>query len=174
MATLCLDPELEHGPWRDLHDWLGGNWAVLLSNPEDFQPLERKKGPWLAAMRQDFAVRALRALAVKRDAEAPRPAQSTQSSWIDDLRGNPQTVWLREPPFAAADPVSFAARALRGELLTARSRFVMVIDGSLKRRSMLKYSAGGSAPAAADVLAAVDALRSHRGIVGRQVIGKAA
>ena len=153
MTTLCLDPELEHCAWRELHDWLGGDWAVLLSNPEDFQQLGRQKGQWLAATRRQFGVRALHALALKRDTGPP---QSITSG----------TVWLREPPFAAADPLSFAARALRGELLTARSRFVMFIDGSLKRRAMLKYSA--SAVPAADLLAAVDALR------GQRVIGKAA
>lgn len=157
MATLCLDPELEHCACRELHDWLGGDWAVLLSNPEDFQQLGRQKGQWLAAMRRQFGVRALHALALKRDTGPP---QSITSG----------TVWLREPPFAAADPLSFAARALRGELLTARSRFVMFIDGSLKRRAMLKYSASasGSAVPAAELLAAVDALR------GQRVIGKAA
>ena len=110
MATLCLDPELGHGAWRDLHDWLGGAWAVLFSNPEDFQPLDRQKGQWLAAVHT---------LAVKREAGPRLAGTSTKSmtkpNWIDDLCPNRETVWLREPPFAAADPVSFAARALRGQ-----------------------------------------------------------
>jgi len=161
MATLCLDPELGDCAWRDLHDWLGGAGAVLLSNPEDFQPLERRKGA--------FGARDLRALAVNRD------------PGLSHAAADRETVWLREPPFAAADPVSFAARALRGELLTARSKFVMLIDGSLKRQAMLKYNASasgsvisGSAAAAADLLAAVDALRGSRVIGDRRVIGKAA
>jgi hypothetical protein len=180
MATLCLDPELEQCDWRDLHGWLGGAWAVLFSNPEDFQPLERQSGPWLAAMRQQFGARALHPLALKRDAGAPQAtttihlSQSSPSSWVDDLLPNPETVCLCEPPFAAADPVSFSARALRGELLTARSRFVMLIDGSLKRRAMFKYAASGSAIAAADLLAAVDALRDHAVVGAHRVIGKAA
>jgi alkyl hydroperoxide reductase subunit AhpC len=163
MATLCLDPELGDCAWRDLHDWLGGAWAVLLSNPEDFQPLERRRGA--------FGARDLRALAVNRD------------PGLSHAAADRETVWLREPPFAAADPVSFAARALRGELLTARAKFVMLIDGSLKRQAMLKYNASasasgsvisGSAAAAADLLAAVDALRGSRVIGDRRVIGKAA
>lgn len=177
MATLCLDPELEQCDWRDLHGWLGGAWALLFSNPEDFQPLERQGGPWLAAMRREFGARALRPLALKRDAGAPQAtttSPSSPSSWVDDLLPNRETVWLPEPPFAAADPVSFSARALRGELLTARSRFVMLIDGSLKRRATFKYGASVSAVAAADLLAAVDALRDHAVVGGRRVIGKAA
>jgi len=161
MATLRLDLELEDYPARDLHDWLGGAWALLLSNPEDFQSPGRERRPWLDGMRREFGARSLRALAVKRDGGPP---QSIRSSWVDDLLPNPQTVWLREPPFAAADAVSFAARALRGELLTARSRFVMFIDGSLKRREMLRYGCDGSAVSAAGLLSAVDALRDHRSI----------
>jgi hypothetical protein len=167
MATLYLDPEPEQGAWHELHGWLGGGWALLFSNPEDFQPLERQKRPWLAAMRQEFGARRLHALTVERDAGSRPPNMSSRVqalSWVDDLRGNPQAVWLGEPPFAAADAVSFAARALRGELLTARSRFVMLIDGSLKRREMLRYGSGASAVSPAVLLSAVDALRGQRSI----------
>jgi alkyl hydroperoxide reductase subunit AhpC len=156
MATLCLDLEPDISPWRDLHDWLGGAWALLLSHPEDFQP-------GLNALRQEFKTRAVRVLAVSRDCGLAQ-AGCTQASWIDELRSDRQIVRLREPPFAAADPVAFAARALRGELLTAQSRFVMFIDGSLKRRQMLRYNAGNRGVTAVNLLATVDALRSHRSI----------
>jgi hypothetical protein len=159
MATLYLDSEPEHSSSRDLHDWLGGASAILFSNPEDFQ--SHQYGSCLAATRMDFGLHGLKALAVNRDA-GPAPA----------IASTTQAVWLREPPFAAADPVSFAARTLRGELLTARARFVMLIDGSLKRRAMFKYS--GSAVATTDLLAALDAMRGHRIIGGDRVIGKAA
>jgi alkyl hydroperoxide reductase subunit AhpC len=159
MTALYLDLVLEQGSGPDLHEWLGGAWALLFSNPEDFEPRRREKGRWLDGVREEFGMRAVRALAVKRD------HGSTESSWITKLSFDPRPVQLREPPFAAADEVSFAARALRGELLTLQSRFVLLVDGSLRRREVLKYSAGRCSVSALDLLAAVDALRRHRPVV---------
>jgi thioredoxin-dependent peroxiredoxin len=159
MTALCLDLALESCSGRDLYQWLDGAWALLFSNPEDFEPQRREKGRWLDGLREEFGMRAVRALAVKRD-RGP-----TESSWIDNLSFDPRLVRLREPSFAAADEVSFAARALRGELLTLQSRFVLLIDGSLKRREVLKYSAGRCAVSALDLLASLDALRRHRPVV---------
>jgi hypothetical protein len=157
MTALCVDLILEDCSGRDLHEWLGGAWALLFSNPEDFEPQPREQGRWLYGLREELGVRAVCALAVKRDRN---PTESIGKSSFDR-----RPVRLREPSFAAADQVSFAARALRGELLTLQSRFVLLIDGSLKRREVLKYSAGRCAVSVLDLLAVVDALRRHRPIV---------
>lgn len=156
MTALCLDLVLEDRSGRDLHEWLGGAWALLFSHPEDFEPRGRGQERRLDCLREEFGMRGVHALAVKRD------YGGTQSSWSGKSSLDPRPVQLREPSFAAADRVSFAARALRGELLTLQSRFVLLIDGSLKRREVLKYSAGRRAVLALDLLAAVDALRLHR------------
>ena len=154
MTTLCLDVALEDSCEQDLHQWLAGAWALLFSNPQDFEPQARERPDWLHALRPAFSGRAVRALAVKRDGPP-------QSNWIDELHFDPQLVALREPLFTAADPVSFGARALRGELLTLQSRFVLIVDGSLKRRGMLRYGTGNTAVSVLDLLASVDALRSQ-------------
>jgi thioredoxin-dependent peroxiredoxin len=159
MTALCLDLVPEDCSGRDLHEWLGGAWALLFSNPEDFEPQRLDKGRWLNALRDEFGMRAVRALAVKSD------RGQVESSWIGRLSFDARPVQLREPSFAAADAVSFAARALRGELLTLQSRFVLLIDGSLKRREVLRYTAGRCAVSVLDLLAAVDALRCHRALV---------
>jgi alkyl hydroperoxide reductase subunit AhpC len=140
MAVLYLDVEAETHGGYELHDWLGGAWAVLFSNPEDFR---------LDRLRQKFDPRAVRTLAVKRNG-----GPALESKYVT----------LAEPSFAAADAVSFAARALRGELLTLQSRFVLLIDGSLRHREVLKYSVGRSAATAPRMLASVDALRACRSI----------
>jgi hypothetical protein len=100
-------------------------------------------------LRHKFDPRAVRALAVKRDG-----GPALESKYIT----------LTEPSFAAADAVSFAARALRGELLTLQCRFVLLIDGSLRHREVLKYSVGRSAETEPRMLASVDALRAYRSI----------
>jgi alkyl hydroperoxide reductase subunit AhpC len=155
MTALCLDSVHEQRHARDLHVWLDGAWALLFSNPEDFQPHGRDRRRWLDRLRREFSARGVCALAVKRDSG---PLDST---WIDELSSDPQLVGLREPAFAAADEVSFAARAVRGELLTLPARFVLVVDGALKRRVLLKYRAGGNAVSVLDLLASIDALRRH-------------
>jgi thioredoxin-dependent peroxiredoxin len=159
MTAPCLDLVLEDCSGRDLHQWLGGAWGLLFSNPEDFQLQGRRTGRWFDGLGQDFRRRGIRALAVRRD-RGP-----TASSRIDDWHIDSQPVQLREPSFAAADEVNFAARALRGELLTLQSRFVLLIDGSLKRRKVLKYDADRCAISAPDLLASVDALRRHHSVV---------
>jgi hypothetical protein len=150
MTAPCLDLVLEDCSGRDLHLWLGGAWGLLFSNPEDFQLQGRGTGRWLDGLGRDFSRRGIRALAVRRDR---------------DLHIDSQPVQLREPSFAAADEVSFAARALRGELLTLQSRFVLLIDGSLKRRKVLKYNADRCVISAPDLLASVDALRRQHSVV---------
>ena len=159
MTALCFDLVLEDHSGPDLHEWLGGAWALLFSNPEDFEPQGREKKRWLVSLHEEFGMRGVHALAVKRD------RGSTQSSWSSKSSFDPRPIQLREPLFAAADEVSFAARVLRGELLTLQSRFVLLIDGSLKRRALLKYGAGRCAASVLDLLAAVDALRVHSPLV---------
>ena len=159
MTALCFDLVLEDHSGPDLHEWLGGAWALLFSSPEDFEPQGREKERWLTSVRDEFAMRGVRVLAVKRDRGWTQPSWGSKSSF------DPRPVQLCEPLFAAADEVSFAARVLRGELLTLRSRFVLLIDGSLKRRAVLKYGAGRCAASVLDLLAAVDALRVHSPLV---------
>jgi len=155
MTTLCLDLALENSCRRDLHEWLGGAWALLFSNPEDFHRQAGEKAHWLQGLRQEFGARDLRAVAVKRDGPP-------EASWIDELHFDRRLVRLREPSFVAADPISFAARVLRGDLLSLRSRFVLLIDGSLKRRRIFRYGADRTEVSSLDLLATVDALRYRR------------
>ena len=159
MATLCLDSEFEQRARCDLHEFIGGDWALLFSNPEDFQQSGRHKERWLNDLRYELGSRALHSLAVKRDQGQP------EASWIDELESAREYVHLREPPFAAADAISFAVRLLRGELLTLQSRFVLIVDASLKRREVLKYSSGRGNLSVFDLLASVDARRRPGSIV---------
>jgi len=159
MATLCLDSEFENRARCGLHEFVGNDWALLFSNPEDFVHRGRHRQRWLDDLRYELGSRALHALAVKRDHVLP------EASWIDELEPARALVHLREPPFAAADAISFAVRLLRGELLTLQSRFVLIVDASLKRREVLRYSSGRGNLSVFDLLASVDARRRPGSIV---------
>jgi alkyl hydroperoxide reductase subunit AhpC len=164
MSVLGLDLESEQQAGFDLHEVLRGKWALLFSNPEDFET------PDASAMQHrqcELAAEGVQAIAVKRE------SGPTASSWIDDIspqisnqisnqiskQAQGSLVRLPEPPFTASDPISFAARWLRGELLTLPSRFVMIIDGALKRRGVVRYSAPDTAVTMADLLARIAGLR---------------
>jgi peroxiredoxin (alkyl hydroperoxide reductase subunit C) len=158
MAVLSLDVESESHAGSELHQALNGDWALLFSHPEDFAPGSVGAQLSLEQTRYELSARGARAIAVQRDQGL------SAMTWIDGLQRERQLLQLREPPFAAADPISFAARSLRGELLTLQCRFVLIVDGSLKRRGLLKYSAGRSDVSLADLFASVDALRRPRNI----------
>jgi alkyl hydroperoxide reductase subunit AhpC len=162
MTMLGLDLESEKRAERELHDALNGDWALLFSHPQDFEPAPSHMQRWLEQLQYELNARRVRAIEVRRERGA------SAASWIDQLQRNPELVRLREPPFAAADPISFAARALRGELLTQQCGSVLIIDGALKRRGVLRYSAGRSDVSVFDLLASIDALRRP------QKLGKAA
>ena len=52
-----------------------------------------------------------------------------------------------------------AARNLRADILGLPPRFVLIVDESLTRRGVLKYSAGRSSVSPLDLLASIDAFR---------------
>jgi alkyl hydroperoxide reductase subunit AhpC len=150
MSVLGLDLESEQQAGFDLHEILRGKWALLFSHPEDFEI------PDASAKRDrqcELAAEGVQAIAVKRE------AGPTAATWIDDICPEGTLVRLPEPPFTASDPISFAARWLRGELLTLPSRFVLIIDGALKRRGVVRYSANGAEVTIPDLLARIAGLR---------------
>jgi alkyl hydroperoxide reductase subunit AhpC len=173
MGTLCLDTELEGRASHELHTWLGGDWALLFSHPEDFAVQGRGRKRWLARLRGHLDVDSVRLITVKRD------NKSLANGWIEELAApspagaEPQLIRVREPSFAAADALSFAARSLRGVLLAAPSRFVLIIDGELKRQKMLRYG-DRSRLSVLDLLAWTDARRCCSSIATRaEALGRA-
>jgi len=57
--------------------------------------------------------------------------------------------------------IDLAARNLRADILGLPPRFVLIVDESLTRRGMLKYSAGRSSVSPLDLLASIDAFRRN-------------
>ncbi len=156
MAALCLDAGSEHLHPPELRTWLAGDWCLLFSHPQDFQArIKGRRG--LEQLRQQLRMRALRVLGVT-------PIGLPESSWVDELQGDRQIVWLREPSAEATDEFSAAARRLRDELLTPQTPFALFVDGDLQRREVLQYSAGRDYVSIFDLLLTVDMLRTRPSI----------
>ena len=145
MATLWVDGETG----ALLRDWLQDDWAILFSHPIDFQYQGLENDRWLSILREEFGARGVRPLACK------RAVAELDTGWASDLTGDRSLLRL--------ECVDVPSRTLREDILGMPSRFALIVDAQLRRRGVLKYSAGRSSISPLDLLASIDALRRRNG-----------
>jgi hypothetical protein len=150
MATLCVGDVDCSAPL--LRDWLAGDWALLFSHPADFQDQGLEHDRWLEILRDEFRARSVKPIACRRPAGVP------DGSWVGELICDYSLLRL-ESDRSQDGVIDIAARQLRAEILDSPPRFVLIVDESLNRRGVLKYSAGRSTVSPLDLLASIDAFR---------------
>jgi alkyl hydroperoxide reductase subunit AhpC len=151
MATLCLGELDCSAPL--LREWLDGDWALLFSHPADFEDDGLERDRWLEILRDEFRARSVRPLACR------RAAGDADGSWVAELIGDHRLLRLESAAATGDSVIDLTARSLREDILGLAPRFVLIIDGSLQRRGVLKYSAGRTTVSPLDLLASIDAFR---------------
>jgi hypothetical protein len=136
-----------------LRDWLRGDWAMLFSHPVDFQYQGLEIDRWQSILREEFRNRGVRPLACRRG------AAELDGSWVSDLIADRGLVRLEGGNGGGDEIVDLPLRALREDILAMPPRFVLIVDDELRRRGVLKYSAGRATVSPLDLLGSIDLLR---------------
>ena len=116
------------------HDWKAGSWAVLFSHPADFTPVCTTELGRTAALKEAFAARNVKAIAVSVD-----PVESHRA-WAGDI-GAVGGTDLNFPIIADPDRVVSEAYDMihPGEGDTSTVRSVFIVDPANKVRLTLTY-----------------------------------
>ncbi len=118
------------------HEWLGDSWGVLFSHPADFTPVCTTELGFTAKLKDEFAVRNVKAIALSVD-----PVDS-HHEWIKDINET-QNTFVNFPILADDDrKVSNLYDLIHpnaSNTLTVRSLFI--IDPNKKVRLTITYPA---------------------------------
>jgi alkyl hydroperoxide reductase subunit AhpC len=113
----------------DFHDWLGDHWGLLYSHPADYTPVCTTELGATARLKDDFAKRNTRVLAVSVD------GLESHQGWIKDINET-QNVQLDFPIIADPDRVVASAYDMihpnASATLTVRSVFFIGPDKKIK------------------------------------------
>ncbi|KAA5800980.1 peroxiredoxin [Alkalicaulis satelles] len=125
--------ETNEGPIR-FHDWIGDQWAIFFSHPADFTPVCTTELGFTAKLKDEFARRNAKAIALSVDSVEDHKA------WIGDIEET-QSVKLNFPIIADVDrKVSALYQMIHPNAdpkLTVRA--VYVIDPNKKIRATFTY-----------------------------------
>ena len=120
----------------EFHKWLGDSWGVLFSHPKDFTPVCTTELGYTAKLKDEFAKRNVKVLAVSVD-----PVES-HKGWVGDIEETQGCAVnfpiLADPDRKVADLYDMI-HPNANDTLTVRS--VFVIDPKKKIRLILTYPA---------------------------------
>jgi alkyl hydroperoxide reductase subunit AhpC len=118
------------------HEWLGDGWGVLFSHPKDFTPVCTTELGTVAKLKDDFAQRNTKVLAISVD-----PLESHET-WIADINDTQHTTvnfpLIADPDRKVADLYGMI-HPNASDTMTVRSVFVIGPDKKVKL--MLTYPA---------------------------------
>jgi hypothetical protein len=136
-----------------LRPWLRGHWALLFSHADDFACRDLESDRWTVVLEQSLSAARVRPLAF-----AARAAVAGYGGWVTQV-GGAAVALAPEESYRGPRLFDLAARELRDAVTRAASRFVMVVDESLRLRRTFEYAPGDRLPSPLDFAALAQRLR---------------
>jgi len=131
-----------------LHGWLGGRWSMLFSHPEDFASHGFEADRWMSCLCEDLERLDLRVIGA---------GGGDRRSWVSQVGGR----------FLTSQEVD---DLLPGDWhVNPHEHFVTILDGALRARRTIVYSAGADVPSPIDLAQTAAGLRSRN--LPRQLAG---
>ncbi len=163
MAMLLLDRNAPHSDGASiavqcLRDWLGGDWGLLFSHPDDFAQYGIEADRWLILLLQAFSEARTRPIALQ-SASRFRPSESA-NGWLVRVNGGAARVCL-EATRCSPKASDLRAHVLREAIARIDSRFVMIIDEGLRPRRTFTYSLQDRRRSLFDLIATVVSVRNR-------------
>jgi hypothetical protein len=140
-------------PVTALRRWLRGNWALLFSHADDFASYGFEADRWLVHVEEAFAAANVRPLFVASPGDQGAGWLSEIGGFAADLRSNE----MRRYPVARGTN----EYALLNAVGSATSRFVMILDDSLRLRRTFAYTIQDRLPSLIDLVGVAARVRTQ-------------
>jgi hypothetical protein len=137
-----------------LIDWLGGQWGLVFSHPDDFASLDLEADRWLSIVGDAFTGARVRPLRL-------HSSEQRFASWIERLSDAQPLLVLERRRRVSSDDLSARAAALRSVLSRMKDRFVLVVDERIQVRHIFTYQPSARVPSVLDLIAYAALLRSE-------------
>lgn len=127
-----------------LRDWMQGRWALLFSHADDFASDGFEMDRWLVHVGQAFATAGLSPVVIANDGDA-------RNSWVTRVGGAAMIIRWSDA-HRAGGSMCTRERSLVSTVLGQTTRFVFVVDESLRPRLTYAYSPGDRLPSPIDLV----------------------
>ena len=154
-----VEPHIEQAVGiASLRGWLHGSWGLLFSHADDFASYGFEADRWLVHVREAFESAAVRPIALmscdKEDFD-----EDLLQTWIAEIDGCALALRSADVRRLSAR-LQGRERTLFSAIVSATTRFVMIVDESLHLRRTFAYSPGDQLPSPIELATMAARLRS--------------
>jgi hypothetical protein len=141
-----------------LRGWLHGSWGLLFSHADDFASYGFEADRWLVHVQDAFESTAVRPIALMSCAE-DESDEELPRTWIGEMEGGALAV-RRSDARRLSVRLQKRERTLFTAIVSATTRFVMIVDEALHLRRTFAYSPGDQLPSPIELATMAARLRT--------------